>query len=416
MDPAGPQRPVVTKKHFNASKGGDTTELVARLNVELPFLEHHCSGRHRDYGGTVGADVLDAPGLRPLAEMPAGASVAAAMCRLIGADQMALYMVDHRTGQAEPAPAWTPPGSLAADDCALLLESSDLLRVSPAGGTWLPEKAADGRATLAVVLGRRRGRTALLVSHFSRMTAGARARASRLIPDLVTLIGHHASVHERLRRLEEENAAASAALDHGECGIVAVAADGTPVFCNTAAERFLAAGDGLQLRRGEVRPTGYAEAIRFRAALDEVADAPGAGAAAGAERDRPRAMAMLLPRRDGGRPTILAIAPARGRARATTRASAILYILEAGQQAPARMDAVCRLHGLSRVETSLIRHLVGGLTLSEAAGEMHVKPETARAYLKQVFAKTGTHRQVDLVALISRYGRAMRGDFDFQPA
>jgi len=347
----------------------------------------------------------------------AGAPIIAAMQRMMGADQVALYLVDHANGSVEPLAEWTPraPMSLAYRTGLVEVATGDK---AAGGGTWLEDSGGTGRAALATTLDRRGGRTAVLVSTFTQPGAATRARALRLLPDMVTLIGHHIAFRDRLRRVEMENAAAVAALDHGECGVVAVAADGSPIFCNAAAERFLEKADGLHLRRGEVRPTGYAEAVRFRAALEEVADGR---AASRSSRERPRAMAMLLPRRDGGRPTVLAIAPAE-RASGDRRDGhpggpvAILYILEAGQSPAARLDAVCRLHGLSRVETSLIMHLIHGRTLAEAAKEMRVKLETARAYLKHVFTKTGTHRQIDLVALISRYGRAMRGDFDFQPA
>ena len=59
---------------------------------------------------------------------------------------------------------------------------------------------------------------------------------------------------------------------------------------------------------------------------------------------------------------------------------------------------------------------MAGQTLTEAAGEMRVKVETARAYLKQVFGKTGMHRQTDLVAMMARSSRALRGDFEFLAA
>ncbi|MET0293195.1 MAG: hypothetical protein ABW136_12610, partial [Steroidobacteraceae bacterium] len=43
---------------------------------------------------------------------------------------------------------------------------------------------------------------------------------------------------------------------------------------------------------------------------------------------------------------------------------------------------------------------VGGSTLAEAAEELRITPATARGYLKQVFAKTATNRQPDLIRLM----------------
>jgi DNA-binding CsgD family transcriptional regulator len=49
---------------------------------------------------------------------------------------------------------------------------------------------------------------------------------------------------------------------------------------------------------------------------------------------------------------------------------------------------------------SLAMLLTNGLTLDEAAAELSVSRNTARAHLRAVFAKTGVTRQSGLVRLI----------------
>jgi DNA-binding CsgD family transcriptional regulator len=58
-------------------------------------------------------------------------------------------------------------------------------------------------------------------------------------------------------------------------------------------------------------------------------------------------------------------------------------------------------------------HLAAGLSVGDAATRMRVKVDTARAYLKQVFAKTGTHRQASLLQLVTRHQRVIQGDHLF---
>lgn len=41
-----------------------------------------------------------------------------------------------------------------------------------------------------------------------------------------------------------------------------------------------------------------------------------------------------------------------------------------------------------------------GVALPDAARSMRVAEQTARGYLKQIFAKTNTHRQTDLTRLL----------------
>jgi DNA-binding CsgD family transcriptional regulator len=52
------------------------------------------------------------------------------------------------------------------------------------------------------------------------------------------------------------------------------------------------------------------------------------------------------------------------------------------------------------VETRVVAQLTEGCTVQEAASHLKLKVETVRTYLKQVFQKTGTHRQVDLIQLM----------------
>lgn len=60
------------------------------------------------------------------------------------------------------------------------------------------------------------------------------------------------------------------------------------------------------------------------------------------------------------------------------------------------------LFQLSEAEATLSMKLVEGCTLGEAAAAVPLTIESARTYLKRVFAKTGTCRQADLVRLLLR--------------
>jgi DNA-binding CsgD family transcriptional regulator len=56
--------------------------------------------------------------------------------------------------------------------------------------------------------------------------------------------------------------------------------------------------------------------------------------------------------------------------------------------------------GLTPAEARLALHLVSGETLRSAAVKLSVTYETARSRLKNIFNKTKTRRQVELVTLI----------------
>src|SRR5262245_58539705 len=56
--------------------------------------------------------------------------------------------------------------------------------------------------------------------------------------------------------------------------------------------------------------------------------------------------------------------------------------------------------GLTPAEARLALHLVTGQTLRSAAAKLSISYETARTHLKNIFKKTGTCRQTQLVIVV----------------
>lgn len=61
-----------------------------------------------------------------------------------------------------------------------------------------------------------------------------------------------------------------------------------------------------------------------------------------------------------------------------------------------------QIFGLTPAEARLALLLVGGDTVNEVAERLHLSVATVRTQLKAVFEKTHTHRQAELVVLVSR--------------
>ena len=59
-----------------------------------------------------------------------------------------------------------------------------------------------------------------------------------------------------------------------------------------------------------------------------------------------------------------------------------------------------RIYGLTRMEAEVASRVVRGMDLSEIAETLGITIHTVRGHLKQLFAKTNTHRQAELVRLI----------------
>jgi DNA-binding CsgD family transcriptional regulator len=62
--------------------------------------------------------------------------------------------------------------------------------------------------------------------------------------------------------------------------------------------------------------------------------------------------------------------------------------------------AASRLHGLTSAESALVRELVNGRSLQDAATRLNITLGTARQRLVPIFEKTGTGRQPELLRLM----------------
>ena len=83
-------------------------------------------------------------------------------------------------------------------------------------------------------------------------------------------------------------------------------------------------------------------------------------------------------------------------------ARAILTLVPVEPRRPPEPALLAGALGLTSAEARLASLLASGTSLEDAAAELHISRETARSQLKVVFAKTGTHRQSELVALLAR--------------
>lgn len=106
--------------------------------------------------------------------------------------------------------------------------------------------------------------------------------------------------------------------------------------------------------------------------------------------------------RDDDDPIVLHLVPVCGSAQDVFSGAACLLAATAvGRTAAPSVDVIKGLFDLSGAEARVARFIVAGGTLGQLAGETGVSVGTLRLQLKAVFAKTGLHRQSDLVAALS---------------
>jgi len=114
-------------------------------------------------------------------------------------------------------------------------------------------------------------------------------------------------------------------------------------------------------------------------------------------------VAPIVIRRDGRLPIVVRVLPVDGAARSPFLGARAILIFSGFDESEAEQLAMLRqAFQLTPSEARLALHLAGGKSLEEAAQEMAIAQETGRSHLKSVFRKTGTHRQGELIALVSR--------------
>jgi DNA-binding CsgD family transcriptional regulator len=215
----------------------------------------------------------------------------------------------------------------------------------------------------------------------------------RLAPHLTRAL----RLQTRFAALEAQRWADQTLRDRLPFAVILVDERGRIVSQNRAATELLAAAAGLTARHGCLRAHPVDQAALDQLIRDAATTANGQGAHGGgaAALRRPSmrrplgVLVMPIPRR-GGAVTLDLGAP-------VPAALVIVTDPEAVPQAPA--GALRRLYGLTPAEARLAQALAAGKSLQEHADDARLTCETARWRLKQVLAKTHTHRQADLVRL-----------------
>jgi DNA-binding CsgD family transcriptional regulator/PAS domain-containing protein len=175
-------------------------------------------------------------------------------------------------------------------------------------------------------------------------------------------------------------------------GTLLIDQSGHVVRADPAATRLLERNTALSIVDGRLRATRRADDGELRDVI-----------AAAVRNSPPQAPAYSRAMRLPGcaNLTLLVRSLAASASSANERAAAaVVYLSDTQAASPASVQQLVDLFGLNVMEAALALQLVQGRTLAQAAPLLKLSEQTTRAYSKQIFAKTGAHRQADLVRLI----------------
>jgi len=243
-------------------------------------------------------------------------------------------------------------------------------------------------------------------------------RMKNLFPHLERAV----RIHRRMVRAGGLQDGMTAALDRMPLGAILADRFSRAVWMNRPAEEMVRRADGLRLRDGRIEATVsngvQAELRRLVLGAAGVGDSNGCGARvthrghAGASNGDGAALAaaeagglLQLPRPWPLRPLTVMVTPLAAPGRFADaaldfdlgRPTALLLISDPERAMQLPTERLARTFGLTGAEAKLAAALAAGTSLVDYAGAARITVGTARWYLKQALAKTGAHRQSELV-------------------
>jgi PAS domain S-box-containing protein len=176
-------------------------------------------------------------------------------------------------------------------------------------------------------------------------------------------------------------------------GMALVDRDCRLLLANRSASRLLDSGDGLMLSHGRITAARREQVDHLRDLVDGVCTGMGVEEDEGAG-------VMTIDRGDSVRPLSIKVAPVQLNSSDDGSKVAAVFIrdLEIRQSVPP--EVVAKLFGLTFAEARVVAELVKGKRPQEVAEDLGVSLNTVRNQLKQIFSKTNTGRQSELISLV----------------
>jgi DNA-binding CsgD family transcriptional regulator len=217
----------------------------------------------------------------------------------------------------------------------------------------------------------------------------------RMLDLLVPHLARSYAIHCATQDARHERRALAEVLDRIPSGVMLLDGDGQAVLTNRSAAQVVAMDDGFRLEGGRPALADPHENRTFQARL-------AAALIERPEKGKSAADTMAISRPSGRRPLALMVGPLLAAPPGTNlhEAVAILFVADPESGQISTTQVLQSLYDLTHAEADLVRLIAQGHSLEEVAGIRGVTMNTVRSQLKQVFAKTDTRRQGELVHLV----------------
>lgn len=201
---------------------------------------------------------------------------------------------------------------------------------------------------------------------------------------------------ERLEDVSSARQTLVALLDVVPMGVILLDAQGKVLETNRRAADLLRADDGLGLEGPSLRAATPFATRALRRIVKRITTA-------GSDDPDGAGNVLLLPRPSGQRRlevVVVSLDSDTAHLFDPTCPAAVVFVGDPERGPVLHEDKLRKCYDLTNIEARIALDLAHGETINEIACRLRVKANTVRWHVKQIFAKTGTRRQAELIRLL----------------
>jgi DNA-binding CsgD family transcriptional regulator len=202
-------------------------------------------------------------------------------------------------------------------------------------------------------------------------------------------------VSHKIATLEVQQRASLEIMERQDIGIMIVDNDGRVLFANRLAEQELKSGNVLASSNGKVSTIETSKRSVLANLIANACHTSGGQISAAG-----RTLALNAP--EGVLHVLAAPLPPSASPLGMAAPAALLVLSRPARREPPSEQALMERFDLTPRQARLLAALVSGQRLKDYVNEADVSLNTAKTHLKELFAKTDTHRQTDLIATVLR--------------
>jgi DNA-binding CsgD family transcriptional regulator/GAF domain-containing protein len=215
------------------------------------------------------------------------------------------------------------------------------------------------------------------------------------VRELMPHLARALQFHRRLSHVQEASQAATDALERLPLGVILLDATGRVLFANVAARTIAELNDGLSLHGDGPSASLRAETTALRRIIADALAIPGRARRGGG------ALSLSRPSRKRSLEVLVTVLGPTAAARlGDSGARAAMFVSDPTATISTDAQVLQQLYGLTPTEARVAAGLAGGLSIRDIADANTMTMNTARWHAKNVFAKTDTAGQGDLIRLL----------------